>query len=304
MESIKWHIRDEWSPLKAVMVGIGEGMGLAPTLAETYDPQSRLHVAQGTYPAEDAVAYELNCLAKQLTRRGIQVLRPESIGINQVFTRDIGLVIDREFIMTHLVEDRVNEQKGLESMLNRNPGVLTHPPASVRMEGGDIMPMGDEIWVGYAGEERFSQYTTARTNVAAIEWLRSQFPQKRILGFELEKSDTEPLKNALHLDCCCAPLGLGHLMIHRPGFAREEELSHLLHRYSDAHIMDVSAEEMQDMHCNVLSLEPGTVVSNRTAERTNEQMRAWGYDVIEVDLNETSKMGGLLRCSTLPLRRT
>jgi len=231
------------------------------------------------------------------------VLRPESIGINQVFTRDIGLVIDREFIMTHLVEDRVNEQKGLESMLNRNPGVLTHPPASVRMEGGDIMPMGDEIWVGYAGEERFSQYTTARTNVAAIEWLRSQFPQKRILGFELEKSDTEPLKNALHLDCCCAPLGLGHLMIHRPGFARDEELNHMLRRYSDAHIMDVSAEEMRDMQCNVLSLEPGTVVSNRTAERTNEQMRAWGYDVIEVDLNETSKMGGLLRCSTLPLRR-
>ena len=95
------------------MVGIGEGMGLAPTLAETYDPQSRLHVAQGTYPTEDAVAYELNCLAKQLTRRGIQVLRPESIGINQVFTRDIGLVIDREFIMTHLVEDRCERTKGL-----------------------------------------------------------------------------------------------------------------------------------------------------------------------------------------------
>ena len=146
MESIKWHIQDEWSPLKAVMVGIGEGMGLAPTLAETYDPQSRLHVAQGTYPTEDAVAHELNCLAEQLTRKGIQVLRPDSIGINQVFTRDIGLVIDGKFIMTHLVEDRVNEQKGLESMLNRYPGTLIHPPASVRMEGGDIMPMGDEIW--------------------------------------------------------------------------------------------------------------------------------------------------------------
>ena len=303
MESIKWHIQDEWSPLKAVMVGIGEGMGLAPTLAETYDPQSRLHVAQGTYPTEDAVAHELNCLAALLTRNGIQVLRPDSIGINQVFTRDIGLVIDGKFIMTHLVEDRVNEQKGLESMLNRYPGTLIHPPASVRMEGGDIMPMGDEIWVGYAGEERFSKFTTARTNVAAIEWLRSQFPQKQILGFELEKSDSEPLKNALHLDCCCAPLGLGHLMIHRPGFARDEELNALLRRYSDAHIMDVSAEEMQDMHCNVLSLEPGTVVSNRSAKRTNEQMRAWGYDVIEAELNETSKMGGLLRCSTLPLRR-
>jgi N-dimethylarginine dimethylaminohydrolase len=98
-------------------------------------------------------------------------------------------------------------------------------------------------------------------------------------------------------------LGLGHLVIHRPGFARDEELNALLHRYPDTHIMNVSAEEMQDMHCNVLSLEPGTVVSNRSATRTNKQMRAWGYDVIEAELSETSKMGGLLRCATLPLRR-
>jgi len=32
-------------------------------------------------------------------------------------------------------------------------------------------------------------------------------------------------------------------------------------------------------------------------------MKRWGYDVILVDLTETAKMGGLLRCSTMPLRR-
>ena len=50
MKSVVWNIQDEWQPLEAVMVGIGVGMGPSPRLADTYDPQSRKHVQQGTYP--------------------------------------------------------------------------------------------------------------------------------------------------------------------------------------------------------------------------------------------------------------
>jgi N-dimethylarginine dimethylaminohydrolase len=303
MQSIKWHIPNESSPLEAVMIGIGTGMGKPPTLEETYDPLSRHHVLKGTYPTEQSVSQELNAFAEELRRIGIQVLRPDGLGINQVFTRDIGVVIENQFIMTHLVEDREEEQKGLESMLHRNPGIVLRPPATVRMEGGDIIPMGKEIWVGYASPKPFANYTTARTNIEAIAWLENQFPEKRIIGFELNKSDTDSLQNALHLDCCCAPLGMGHLLMHRQGFAKQNELATLLDRYPESHIMDITAQEMQTMHCNVFSIAPDTVVSNRSFERTNAKMKSWGYKVIEVELSETSKMGGLLRCSTLPLRR-
>lgn len=303
MKPIKWHIPNESSPLEAVMIGIGIGMGKPPALEETYDPLSRYHVLQGTYPTEQSVSQELDEFANELKTMGIQVLRPDSLGINQVFTRDIGVVVEHQFIMTHLVEEREEEQKGLESMLHRNPGAVLRPPETVRMEGGDILPMGNEIWVGYASPERFAKYTTARTNIEAIAWLKNQFPEKRVIGFELNKSDTDSLQNALHLDCCCSPLGMGHLLLHRPGFAKQKELDVLIQRYSESHIMDVTAQEMQTMHCNVFSIAPDTVISNRTFERTNAQMRSWGYHVIEVELSETSKMGGLLRCSTLPLRR-
>lgn len=304
MKPIEWQIHNEWAPLEAVMIGIGEGMGPVPSLDETYDPQSRLHVERGTYPTEESVAFELNQFEQILQNHGIQVLRPDAAGINQVFTRDIGVVIDNVFIMTHLVEDRVAEQKGLKSMLDRNPGQVLYPPENVRMEGGDIMPMGQEIWVGYASNESFEKYTTARTNEAAIDWLRAHFPSKKVIGFELKKSDTNAIKNALHLDCCCAPLGLGHLLVHREGFAQQAELEDLVQRYESSNIMHISAEEMQNMHCNLFSLAPDTVVSNAAFGRSNDQLRSWGYTVIEVDLTETSKMGGLLRCSTLPLRRT
>ncbi|MFZ8835514.1 MAG: dimethylarginine dimethylaminohydrolase family protein [Flavobacteriales bacterium] len=304
MIPVDWNIKDEWQPLEAVMVGIGQGMGNPPSLDDTYDPQSRRHVLAGTFPSEFSVSEELAKLVELLESQGVRVLRPDALGLNQVFTRDIGFIVDDTFIMTHMVEDRIPEQEGLQSMFRRNPGAVIKPPSKVQMEGGDVMPMRDEIWVGYAKDAEFQSYTTARTNEAAIEWFKHKFPHRTVRSFELQKSDTDPWKNALHLDCCIAPLGMGHLMIHKPSFRNMDELKPILQRYPESHVLEISEDEMQAMHCNVLSLSPKTVLSGKGFDRTNEQMKRWGYEVIEADLRETSKMGGLLRCTTLPLRRT
>ena len=304
MASIAWNIQDEWQPLEAVMVGIGTGMGPAPKLADTYDPQSRKHVQQGTYPQEADVARELNDFATTLIERGVQIKRPEKLGFNQVFARDIGVVIDNAFVMTSMVEDRTQEQAGIIRLLEDNPGTVHRPPPDVRLEGGDIMPMPGEIWVGCADDDDFGTFTTARTNLKAAEWLGSLFPHRIIRTFELRKSDLNPQHNALHLDCCLAPLGMGHLLVHRAGFKRQEQLNALLARYDSSRVCEVTEIEMEHMHCNVFSIAPDAVVSDKRFTRTNDVLKNWGYDVIEVDLQETSKMGGLLRCTTLPLRRT
>ena len=304
MASIAWNIQDEWQPLEAVMVGIGSGMGPAPKLADTYDPQSRKHVQQDTYPQEADVARELNDFATALIERGVQIKRPEKLGFNQVFARDIGVVIDDAFVVTSMVEDRTQEQAGIIRLLEDNPGTVHRPPHDVRLEGGDIMPMPGEIWVGCADDDDFGTFTTARTNLKAAEWLGSLFPHRIIRTFLLRKSDLNPQHNALHLDCCLAPLGLGHLLVHRAGFKRQEQLDALLARYDSAHVCEVTEIEMEHMHCNVFSIAPDSVVSDKRFTRTNDVLKSWGYDVIEVDLQETSKMGGLLRCTTLPLRRT
>ena len=304
MKSIAWNIQDEWQPLEAVMVGIGAGMGPVPTLEDTYDPQSRKHVERGTYPRESDVARELDAFASVLKARGVQIKRPESLGFNQVFARDIGVVIDNAFVLTSMVQDREQEQAGIVRMLEGNPGTVHRPPEDVRLEGGDIMPMRGEIWVGCADEEDFNTYTTARTNLKAAAWLGTLFPNRQIRTFELQKSDRDPQRNALHLDCCLAPLGMGHMMVHSAGFKCSDQLQNLLHRFDTSKVCEVTAEESEQLQCNVLSIAPDTVVSDKRFERTNNILQNWGYQVIEVDLQETSKMGGLLRCATLPLRRT
>ncbi len=303
IEPVDWRVHDEWAALQAVMVGTGLGMGDAPSLEDTFDPQSRQHVLNNTYPTELQVSNELDRLVAVLESRDIRVLRPDLVGMNQVFTRDIGLVIDDRFILTHMVEDRVKEQAGLKSMLHRNPGTVLTAPAEVQMEGGDIMPMPGEIWVGFAKNLDFESYTTARTNEAALDWLQEQFPDRKVRGFELQKSDKDPSKNALHLDCCLAPLGLGHLMYHPSGFKNPDDVDWIRAMYPEEMRLELSSNEMEQMHGNVLSIAPDTVISSVGFDRTHKQMKRWGYQVITVDLRETAKMGGLLRCSTMPLRR-
>ena len=61
---------------------------------------------------------------------------------------------------------------------------------------------------------------------------------------------------------------------------------------------------MYYMNTNVFSISPKVVVSEQHFERLNTHMEnEWGITVERIPYREISKMGGLLRCSTLPLTR-
>ena len=55
---------------------------------------------------------------------------------------------------------------------------------------------------------------------------------------------------------------------------------------------------------NIFSISPKVVVVEEHFHRLKNHLeQAWGLTVETVPYREISKMGGLLRCSTLPLRR-
>ena len=58
------------------------------------------------------------------------------------------------------------------------------------------------------------------------------------------------------------------------------------------------------MFPNVFSIAPDLVVSDEVFTRLNRHLtEEWGIKVEEISYREISKMGGLLRCSTMPLIR-
>ena len=52
-----------------------------------------------------------------------------------------------------------------------NPDDVVRMPEGTRMEGGDIMPFRDHIFIGVATEEDFKTFKTCRTNKAGVDFL-------------------------------------------------------------------------------------------------------------------------------------
>ena len=72
-------------------------MGPPTTVDTAFDPTSYSHLKAGAYPDPDMVAVQLAHLFDILAD-GVEVMNPDSItGLEQVFSRDVGLVIEDRF---------------------------------------------------------------------------------------------------------------------------------------------------------------------------------------------------------------
>ena len=120
----------------------------------------------------------------------------------------------------------------------------------------------------------------------------------------LRKSDDFPKENTLHLDCCFQPVGNDKAVLYEDGFKNGEDAEFLINFFGVENVFKIDKEEMYEMNSNFFSISPKVVISDNSFHRLNDQFRKWGLIVEEVNYRETAKMEGLLRCSTLPLRRS
>lgn len=302
---LKLRVTNETDRLKAVILGTAVSNGATPTLEEAYDPKSAEHIKAGTYPIEKDMVAEMDAFAAVLQKYGVQVYRPEIIrDCNQIFTRDIGFVIDDVFIKANILPDRQAEFQAIEYIVKQmNPDKVITPPEEVHIEGGDVMPWNEHIFIGtYKGDD-YKEQVTARTNMAGVAFIQKLFPHKKVKEFDLVKSKTEARDNALHLDCCFQPIGKDKAIIYKGGFRSEADYQYLVDIFGAENLFHIEREEMYEMNSNVFSISPEVVVSEKHFTRLNTWLRAQGLTVEEIPYSEISKQEGLLRCSTLPLLR-
>ena len=302
---LKLRVTNETDRLKAVILGTAVSNGATPTLEEAYDPKSAEYIKAGTYPIEKDMVAEMDAFAAVLQKYGVQVYRPEIIrDCNQIFTRDIGFVIDDVFIKANILPDRQAEFQAIEYIVKQmNPDKVVTPPEEVHIEGGDVMPWNEHIFIGtYKGDD-YKEQVTARTNMAGVAFIQKLFPHKKVKEFDLVKSKTEARDNALHLDCCFQPVGKNKAIIYKGGFRSEADYQYLVDIFGTENLFHIEREEMYEMNSNVFSISPEVVVSEKHFTRLNAWLRAQGFTVEEIPYSEISKQEGLLRCSTLPLLR-
>ena len=298
------NIKSEHGRLRSVMVGTARKMGLKPTIENCYDARSRESVVLETYPEMEDCMEELKLLVEKLDSLGVEVLRPDVLDTtNQVFTRDIGFVINDQFILPNVIEDRADELKAIDKLLGRiSSANIIMMPSGCYAEGGDVIVHEPFVFIGVSNEQAFDKYTTARTNTAGFEYLQDEFPGFDFKGFELLKSDVDPRKGSLHLDCAFQPLGDAVLLA--PQFFKQTtDVAWIESHFGKENIFYCNEEEAYGLHTNVLSVGPKEVLISASALRLKNWLEERGYTVHAITYNEIVKMGGLLRCSTMPLER-
>jgi len=302
---MKLHISNETSRLRAVVLGTAKSIGPIPTMEEAYDPKSQEHIKAGTYPKEEDMVEEMEAVAAILEKYEVEVFRPKVIeDYNQIFTRDIAFVIDDKLVRSNILPDREQEIEAIEHVIKQiDPAKIIRLPEDAHIEGGDVMPMGEYLFVGtYKGED-YKDYITARTNIQAVEALQNAFPDKKVVSFSLKKSNSIAKNNALHLDCCFQPVGKNKAILYKGGFLIEDEYNWLVDFFGKENIYEITRDEMYHMNSNIFSISEDVVISEKGFDRLNSWLREQGVTVEEVPYAEISKQEGLLRCSTLPLIR-
>ncbi len=299
------NVKNETSRLRAVVLGSAVDNGPTPTASEAYDPKSLEHILAGTYPTEKDMISEMDAFAKVLQKYDVKVYRPEMISsYNQIFTRDIGFVIDDKFIKANILPDRERELDAIQYVIDQiDAKNVVRPPEEVHIEGGDVMLWNDHIFIGtYKGSD-YKDYITARTNMEGVEYITNLFPNKIVKEFDLVKSKIEARDNALHLDCCFQPVGKNMGIIYKSGFREESDYVYLRDLFGKENLFHITRDEMYCMNSNIFSIAEDVVVSEKGFTRVNSWLREKGFTVEEIEYSEIAKQEGLLRCSTLPLIR-
>ncbi|MGZ9735346.1 dimethylarginine dimethylaminohydrolase family protein [Flavobacterium sp. GNP002] len=302
---LELNVKNETSRLRAVVLGSAVNNGPTPKVEEAYDPKSLEHILAGTYPIEKDMVHEMEVFASVLKKYNVTVYRPEMIeNYNQIFTRDIGFVIDDVFVKSNILPDRERELDAIQYIIDQiNPKKVVRPPEEVHIEGGDVMLWNEYIFIGtYKGSD-YKDYITARTNIQGVQYIKDLFPNKIVKEFDLVKSKIEARDNALHLDCCFQPVGNDKGIIYKNGFREEADYLFLVNLFGKENLFHITRDEMYNMNSNVFSIDTNVVVSERNFTRLNNWLRTNGFVVEEIPYAEIAKQEGLLRCSTLPLIR-
>jgi N-dimethylarginine dimethylaminohydrolase len=289
LNNLPLHITNETSPLKAVVLGIGIDQG------KPYDinPVAKMHKEKGSYPTEEDVVAEIATVENALKSEGVEVFRPNNLSSRkQIFTRDIGFVIDNKFIVANMKEPvRKGEIEGIEHVLDQiKPQDILEVPEGATIEGGDVLVHNDYVFVGIS----------KRTNQAGYEFLKASFPNKKVVALNVVVSD-DPKKNILHLDCAFQPVGEKYAIIYEDGFQEKSQVIYDL--FGEENLIKVSQEQMNRMFPNIFSISPKKVLVEQGFTELIEALENRGIECIKVKYAETSKLSGLLRCSTLPLIR-
>ncbi|MGD1069516.1 MAG: arginine deiminase family protein [Bryobacteraceae bacterium] len=242
---------------------------MSPSLADcelTWLPRQEIDI---TLAVAQHRAYE-KCLAEL----GASVISLPALPDlpDAVFVEDPALVLDEvAVIMTMGCESRRGERESLaQALAPFRPLIHMREPA--KLEGGDVMRIGRDLFVGLSG----------RTDQAGVEQLAAELGPLGYCVVPMELHDCLHLKSA----CCC--IGDNSILINRAWVDTES--------LSGFRLIDVAPDE--PWGANALRI-ADTILLPSAYPATAEELRRAGFKVRVLDLSELLKAESGVTCSSL-----
>ncbi len=190
------------------------------------------------------------------------------------FVEDTAVVAgEKAIIATMGAATRRGESAAVEDALRQHKA-LHRLPDPATMDGGDVLLIGDRIFVGLSG----------RTNLHAADALRTALSPD---GYAIIPV---AVHRALHLKSVCTYLG-DEIIICAPGHFDKAP-------FADYRRITVPQEESHAANCLALN---GTVLVPSGAPNTRDRLEMAGFPTVEIEIGELRKAGAGLTCSSIIL---
>jgi dimethylargininase len=191
-----------------------------------------------------------------------------------VFVEDPAIVLDEVAVITTMgAESRRGERPTLAAALAEFRPLL-HMQAPAKLEGGDVMRVGRDLYVGLS----------ARTDQAGVDQLRELL---KPFGYRVTAM---LLRDCLHLKSACCCVGEDTILINR-NWVDATPVSH-------CRLIDIAPEE--PWSANALWVNEAIILAD-AFPGTGGKLRAEGFDVRTVDVTELMKAESGVTCSSLIL---
>jgi N-dimethylarginine dimethylaminohydrolase len=252
---------------------------------------AREFIRKGQLPAREQVECEHQRMAQAFVDFGTEVVwvEPDPRLTYQVFTRDIG-VTTRDGVLLGTFREKVRwgeEAKAAEVLVHYVP-VYRRIEAGegIAFEGGDYM---------YVDDHTVALGIGARTTPKGAEIVIEAGSEQ---GVEVIPVHFDP--KYLHLDMIFNVVGERVCVICKE--ALPYDFLKKVEQWKFETI-EVAPEEVFRLSCNLIALDRGMVMSPARNTEVNQQLKALGFEVIEVELEHLLKGGGGPHCMSFPLER-